>query len=154
MEDKTMLEHGYELIKTHLGYNDEETAMFKANPRNAKVLARAGEMRQKTIVFEVVKSRGCNSGHDVGTRFFFSGDGNLITKWAPKKVCAYALPNMAQAVFGLQELWYAGIDPNEMCFKRAGCFDVGVACGGWGNIIIEATVMDREAAEKLVVSKT
>ncbi len=150
MDDKDMLEQGYELIKAHLGYDDEEIARFKSSPKNAKVLARAMEMRQKTIVFEVVESKGCNSQHKVGTRFFFSGDGNLITKWAPKKICAYALPMMSQALFGLQELWYAGIDPNEMCFKRAGCFDVGVACGGWGRIIIEARVMDREDAAKLV----
>ena len=62
------------------------------------------------------------------------------------------MPNMRQAIFGLHELWYAGIDPNEMCFKRSGCFDVGVACGGWGNIIIEARVMDREEAEQLAAS--
>jgi len=137
------------LIQQHLGYDDEEMARFRADPRNAKVLAVAPEMRRKTIVFEVVKSHGCNSQHQVGTRFFYTGDGNLITRLAPKRVCAYALPVMTHTIFALHELWYAGVDPNEACFRRASCFDVGIGCGGWGNVVVEAKVMDREEAEKL-----
>jgi uncharacterized repeat protein (TIGR04076 family) len=137
------------LIQQHLGYDDEEMALFRADPRNAKVLAAAPEMRRKTIVFEVVKSQGCNSQHQVGTRFFFTGDGNLITSMAPKRVCAFALPVMTQIIFTMQDLWYAGVDPNEACFRRASCFDVGVRCGGWGNVVVEAKVMDREEAKKL-----
>ncbi len=54
------------------------------------------------------------------------------------------MPCMTQAIFGIQELWYAGVDPNEMAFKRGGCFDVGVHCGGWGRVIMEASVVSRE----------
>ncbi|NUM34030.1 MAG: hypothetical protein HUU50_05780 [Candidatus Brocadiae bacterium] len=122
----------WDMMKQHLGYTDEEIALFKNNPRNVKVMAAVPSMQKKTIVFEVVESQGCNSQHKVGTRFFFTGDGNLITKMAPSRICAYAMPIMAQAIFGVQELWYAGIDPNTLCFKRAGCFDVGIRCGGWG----------------------
>lgn len=139
----------WELMKQHLGYTDEEIELFKQNPRNAKVMATAPDMLKKTIVFEVVQSEGCNSGHTVGTRFYFTGDGNLITRMAPARVCVYAMPVMTQAIFGIQELWYAGVDPNELTFKRGGCFDVGVRCGGWGNIVLEAKLMDRKQAKEL-----
>jgi hypothetical protein len=46
-------------------------------------------------------------------------------------------------IFTATEFLYAGADPNEMRFKRAGCFDVGVACGGWGRIVPELKVEDR-----------
>jgi len=137
------------LIQQHLGYSDEEMAMFRADPRNAKVLQKALELRGKTIIFEVVRSHGCNSQHVEGTRFYFSGDGNLLTKMAPSRVCAFALPVMTQMIFGLQELLYAGVDPNEACFRRASCFDVGVRCGGWGNVVVEARVVDRDEAARL-----
>ena len=39
---------------------------------------------------------------------------------------------------------WAGVDPNEMRFKRAGCFDVGVKCGGWGRIVLQCRVVDRD----------
>jgi hypothetical protein len=126
-------------MKQHLGYSDEEIELFRKNPHNARVMATAPDMRQRTIVFEVVESEGCNSKHEKGTRFFFTGDGNLITKMAPPRVCAYALPVMTQAIFGMQELWYAGVDPSSLTFKR----------GGWGHIVLEASLVDREKARKL-----
>lgn len=134
----------WELMKQRLGYTDEELELFRKDPRNARVLATAPEMMQKTIVFEVVESEGCNSQHVRGTRFLFTGDGNLLTRHSPSRVCAFALQPMTQAVLAIQELMYAGVDPNTMCFKRAGCFDVGIRCGGWGRIVMEGRVVDRD----------
>ncbi len=136
-------------LQQHLGYSGEEMELFRNNPRNRQVLACGQKMLSSTIVFEVVESHGCNGGHTVGTRFFFSGEGNLLTRMAPSRVCAFALPIMTQMIFGMQELWYAGADPNQLCFKRAGCFDVGVRCGGWGHIVIEAQVIERQQALEL-----
>jgi hypothetical protein len=51
---------------------------------------------------------------------------------------------MAPLIYTASELFYAGIDPNEMRFKRTGCGDVGVNCGGWGHIIVELRVEDRK----------
>jgi hypothetical protein len=51
---------------------------------------------------------------------------------------------MASPIFVANELFYAGVDPNEMRFKRASCFDVGVQCGGWGQIVMEIRVEDRK----------
>ena len=41
------------------------------------------------------------------------------------------------------ELFYAGVDPNEMRLNRVGCFDVGVKCGGWGRIVLEVKMEER-----------
>lgn len=149
MTNEAVDEQMWELLKAHLGYTDQEFELFKNDPRNRKVLGCVPDMLRKTIVFEVVESAGCNSLHTAGTRFYFTGDGNLITRMAPRRVCAYALPIMTQAIFAIQELWYAGADPDGLCFRRAGCFDVGVLCGGWGHIVVEARVMDRKKAEEL-----
>jgi len=47
-------------------------------------------------------------------------------------------------IFAAKEFLYAGIDPNEIRFKRAGCFDVGIECEGWGRVVMEIRVEDRE----------
>ena len=133
-------------IKKHLGYTDEEMELFRSNPRNEDVLSKAPALLNKTIVIEVVESAGCNSQHKVGDKFLFDGAGNLLTKRCPKKVCIYALNAATGMIFAANELLYAGVDPNEMRFKRAACFDVGVQCGGWGRIVLELKVMEREAA--------
>jgi uncharacterized repeat protein (TIGR04076 family) len=133
----------WDMMQKHLGYTDEEMKLFREDPRNEHVMAAAPALMNKTIVFEVVKSHGCNSRHQVGDRFVFDGAGNLISKLSPKRMCVYALNAMAAPVFAMNELFYAGADPNRMRFKRTSCFDVGIGCGGWGQVVLEMRVTDR-----------
>jgi uncharacterized repeat protein (TIGR04076 family) len=141
----TKTEQGtWDYLQKHFGYSDEEMKVFKENPRNADVLSKSAALMNKTIVLEVVESTGCNSQHKVGDKFYFDGAGNLITKINPKRICIYALSAMSSPIFVASELFYAGVDPNEMRFKRTSCFDVGVQCGGWGQIVMEISVEDRK----------
>jgi len=152
----TSLEHGglpnreedtWRFFQQHLGYSDEELALFRARPQNTDVLAAAPALMQKTIIAEVVESHGCNSQHKVGDRFIFDGAGNLVTSRSPRRICIYALQGLAGLIFTTNELFYAGIDPNSLRFNRAGCFDVGVRCGGWGHIVMEVRVEERSRQE-------
>jgi uncharacterized repeat protein (TIGR04076 family) len=137
-------ENLWKFMQAHLGYDDEEMKKFRANPRNVDVLAKASELMDKTIVAEVVESKNCNSQHRVGDRFIFDGTGNLLTKKNPKRICIYALAELPKFIFAINELIYAGADPNKIRFRRTGCFDVGVACGGWGHIVMEIKVEQRQ----------
>ena len=134
----------WDFFQKHVGYTDKEMKEFRGNPRNEDVLSKGRALMNKTIVVEVVKSHGCNSQHKEGDKFYFDGAGNLITKLCPKRVCIYALSSVTMGIFASNELFYAGVDPNEMRFNRLGCFDVGVRCGGWGNIVMEIRVEDRK----------
>ncbi len=129
-------------MQQHLGYNDEELELFRSNPKNVDIISKAPVLMQKKIVAEVVSSHGCNSQHKVGDRFCFDGAGNLITKLNPKRICVHALSALSGPIYVANELFYAGIDPNEMRLNRVGCFDVGIRCGGWGHIALELRVED------------
>jgi len=134
----------WKFYQQHLGYSDEEMKRFKENPRNQDIVSKAPALMNKTIVVEVVDSHGCNSQHKVGDKFYFDGSGNLLTKLCPKRICFGALPPVASLIYAAHELFYAGVDPNEMRFKRTGCGDVGVQCGGWGHIVMEVRVEERK----------
>jgi len=134
----------WDFFQKHIGYSDEEMEAFRENQRNADVVSKAPALMNKTIVIEVVESHGCNSQHKAGDKFYFDGAGNLITKLNPSRICIYALSSMASLIFSSNELFYAGVDPNEMRFKRTGCFDVGLQCGGWGRVVMEISVEDRK----------
>jgi uncharacterized repeat protein (TIGR04076 family) len=134
----------WKVMKDRLGYTDQEMKVFRENPRNDDVLSKAPALMNKTIVLTVVESHGCNSQHKVGDKFLFDGAGNLLTSRCPKKICVYALSASASMIFTVGELFLAGIDPNEMRFRRAACFDVGVQCGGWGRIVLQLSVQDRK----------
>jgi len=137
-------ENTWKFMQQHLGFTDEELELFRNNPRNADILAKAPDLMQKTIVAEVVDSHGCNSRHHVGDKFHFDGAGNLITKLSPKRVCVHALSALSGPIYVANELFYAGVDPNEMRLNRVGCFDVGVKCGGWGRIVLEVKMEERQ----------
>ena len=136
----------WKVMKDHLGYTHEEMKEFRGNKRNEDVLSKAPELLNKRIVLEVVASHGCNSQHRAGDKFYFDGAGNLLTKRCPEKICIYALNAATSMIFASNELFYAGVDPNDMRFKRAACFDVGVQCGGWGRIVLELHMQDRKDA--------
>ena len=137
-------ENVWSYFQQHLGYTDEEMARFRSDPRNEDVLVKGMELMNKTIVAEVVESHGCNSGHKVGDKFCMDGAGNVISKLCPSRMCIYALSAIVPGVLAMNELLFAGADPNEMRFKRAGCFDVGIQCGGWGHIVMEVRMEDRK----------
>jgi uncharacterized repeat protein (TIGR04076 family) len=130
-------------VKETFGYTDEEMKLFLENPKNEVIVSKALALRSKAIVVEVVESHGCMAQHKVGDRFYFEGV-NLLTKQCPEKICISALSEMDRLVCGVFELFMAGVDPNKMIFNRAGCWDVGVRCGGWGNIVMEVKVEKRK----------
>ncbi|MFW9970395.1 MAG: hypothetical protein ACFFDF_09360 [Candidatus Odinarchaeota archaeon] len=132
-----------ENFKNNFGYSTEELELFLENPRNHDVLSNSLKLIGKTFIIEVIESHGCNSQHKVGDKFYFDGAGNLLTKLCPKKICIYALAELDKMIFAASELLMAGVNPNNMRFKRSSCFDVGLKCGGWGQIVMELTVMDR-----------
>jgi uncharacterized repeat protein (TIGR04076 family) len=138
-------EEEWKALQGQLGFSDEEMTVFKANPRNEHVLSLARQQMNKSIVIEVVESRGCASKHKVGDKFYFDGAGNLITKMCPGRVCYSAIASSSNLIFAAVEMFYAGVDANNILFKRVGCPDVGAACGGWGHIVMELRVEDRNA---------
>jgi len=137
-------EETWKFMQQHLGYTDEELEVFRSNPKNVDIMSKAPELMKKTIIAEVVASHGCASQHKVGDRFYFDGAGNLITKLNPKRICVHALSVLSGPMVVVNELFYAGVDPNEMRLNRVGCFDVGIQCGGWGHIAMEVKVEERK----------
>jgi uncharacterized repeat protein (TIGR04076 family) len=135
-------------FQQHLGYSDEEMELFRARPENLDVVAKGPELMRKTIIVEVVESHGCNSQHKVGDRFIFDGAGNLLTAKCPQRICFGALHGLGPLIFATSELAYAGVDPGSLRFNRTGCIDVGVRCGGWGHIVLDVRVEDRDAAQE------
>jgi uncharacterized repeat protein (TIGR04076 family) len=130
-------------IKERLDYNDEELKLFLDNPKNIEILTKSAPLLNKTIVIEVIESKGCASQHKKGDKIYFDGSGNLLTKLSPKRICIYALSVLESLITSALELIYAGVNPDVMRFKRVGCTDIGLECGGWGRIIMELSVIDR-----------
>jgi hypothetical protein len=137
-------ERMWKIVKRHLGYSDEELGVFRGNPRNADVIEKSSILNRKYIILEVVESHGCNSHHNIGDKIYFDGAGNLLFELSPKKICGYSLCNALLLIYTANEMLYAGIDPNTIRFRRTGCFDVGLQCDGWGKVVYELRVEDKQ----------
>ena len=68
------------IIQRKFGYGDNELEIFKNNPRNIDLINRRKELSKTTFVLEVIESKGCNSNHRVGEKFYFDYAGNILTK--------------------------------------------------------------------------
>jgi len=132
----------WQAIGDQLSLSEEDLAVLKDNPKYHRLLARTPKLMETAVVAEVVSSHACFSGHQKGDRLVFDGFGNLIRDKNPEKVCIYAVNAITPLVFAAFELIYAGKDPNDMLFQTAGCFDVGVACGGVGNIQLRISAVE------------
>ncbi len=134
----------WKYLQERLGYNDDELEKFKNNPRNVKVLQKAGDLLNKTVIFEVTYSHGCNIEHKTGDKFYFAAEGYMLAHKGPKKVCPYIMTTMAKMMTIIQERIYESLNPHPLFFNRGQCEDIGLECGGWGKIIIEARVEERK----------
>lgn len=131
-------------FQKRMGYSDQEMEQFRSEPRNAAVLANASEIKKKTIIVEVIEAHGCISGHKVGDRFILDGAGNLLSALCPERMCIYAISCLQHIVFSMGEMICADRDANTIKFKRTGCFDVGLECGGWGRVVMDVRMVDRD----------
>ena len=95
------------------------------------------------------RARNCNSGYQAGDKFILDVDGNFITKFCPPRLCVYAISQLAVPVALINERLSEGLDPNQFHFMhQVRCLDVGVACGGYGEVRFEVKVVPRVKESK------
>jgi hypothetical protein len=125
------------IIQKRLGLDDDEFKAIGDNPKYRRLFENALEASKYRLVAEVVESKGCHSGHVKGQKIVFDSSGNLLTREAPDRVCAFLMPNLVLIINAFFENLTNGRDPNEVTFNRTNCFDVGHGCGGWGRVVLE-----------------
>ena len=121
-------------FRKQIGYTDEELEEFKKNSKRVRLVERTPELLKYRIVAEVIRSHGCTIGHKVGDKFIMSGMGTLETRKCPDHICMFALSYLSPFVAMIQDRISEGLDPNGLVYDRVSCMDVGLECGGWGQI--------------------
>ncbi len=104
-----------EVIKRYcerVGYNELETEKFLEGGhrvRQVKSLSEAAPIY--SIEAKVVEAKHCNTGYQVGDRIILDVDGNLISKFCPKRMCVYLITQLAIPVALINERLSEGLDP-------------------------------------------
>ena len=139
--NETIIQH----YSQRVGYTDEETERFKEGGHRIRHVERLSRAASKySIIAEVVESRNCNSGHEVGQTFTLDVDGNFITKLCPKRMCVYLTSQFTIPVALINERLSEGLAPNDFHFMRyLRCPDTGVDCYGYGEVAVKVHVVPR-----------
>ena len=139
-EDKTLKRYA-----ARVGYTAAEMAEIKeGDPRLRQIQRLSRAAARYSIAAEVVKARNCNSGYQQGDKFILDVDGNFITKFCPPRLCVYAMSQLVVPVALINERLSEGLEPNQFHFMhQVRCLDVGVECGGYGEVRLEVTVVSR-----------
>ncbi len=141
VEDNKALKRFGELV----GYTEADLKQFQPGDPRLRQMERLGRAAARySIAVEVVRARNCNSGYQEGDKFILDVDGNFITKFCPSRLCVYAISQLAVPVALINERLSEGLDPNQFHFMhQVRCLDVGVACGGYGEVRFEVKVVPR-----------
>ena len=127
-------------FQQHMGYTDAEMAVFRSDPVKVKMVTESPEFVKSRIVAEVIESQGCHARHTVGQKFVMDGNGQLITRECPEKMCLFALAALESPVNQIYERFIAHSDPNNERTMVVQCSDVGLDKGGWGKILMKVSV--------------
>ncbi|MFZ5449651.1 MAG: hypothetical protein ACOZFS_13545 [Thermodesulfobacteriota bacterium] len=141
MEDNKALKRFGELV----GYTETDLQHFQTGDPRVRQMERLGRAAARySIAAEVVKARNCNSRYQAGDTFILDVDGNFITKFCPSRLCVYLVSQFAVPVALINERLSEGLDPNLFHFMhQVRCLDVGVECGGYGEVKLEIKVVPR-----------
>ena len=128
-----------------VGYTEGDLAHFQAgDPRLRQMERLARAAARYSIQAEVVRARNCNSGYQEGDKFILDVDGNFIAKFCPPRLCVYLMSQLVVPVALINERLSEGLDPNQFHFMhQVRCLDVGVECGGYGEVMLRISVVPR-----------
>jgi hypothetical protein len=128
-----------------VSYSEKELKTFLEGGHRIRHIERISEVApQYSIEAEVVKSRNCNSGHIEGQKLIMDVDGNLISKYCPKRMCVYLVSQLTVPIAVINERFSEDLSPNDFHFMRyVRCPDVGVDCMGFGEVMLKVQVVPR-----------
>ncbi len=127
-------------FQAHMNYSDEELALFRSDPAKVKMVTETGDFVKCKIIAEVVESHGCHAGHKVGDRIVMDGNGQLLTRECPAKVCIFAAAVLEAPVSVIYERFISNSDPKHERSDVVQCKDIGLENGGWGKVLMRVSV--------------
>jgi uncharacterized repeat protein (TIGR04076 family) len=141
-DQSSKIDRRWRKFQEHLGFSDEELATYMSNPKHIKAMEYASNFSTHNIVVEIIESKNCGAGYQVGDKFVIGGDGCLISNESPSKLCLAALYAMKPLVDRMWQAFYNG--SYEVLHDTVHCPDVGVENGGWGKILMRVRAVPKK----------
>ena len=99
----------------------------------------------------MVKATNCGYKPKIGDRYVFAPGGTIITEECTWPICVWALAPMLPFFYMYYDRILAGLDPNDCYMENIKCADIGVDCGGFGEIVLKISYKKNTEEEKMAV---
>jgi uncharacterized repeat protein (TIGR04076 family) len=141
--DQDRIERRWKKLQAKLGYTDEELAIFRSNPKHAKIVENPSTFGKYMFIAEIIECHNCGAGHKVGDKFVFTDNMELLRDECPKQMCYSALTSLERNLFCLWERLASDLSV-ELFYDEAHCTDVGVRRGGFGEVRMRVYAVPRD----------
>ena len=115
--------------------SDEQ--LKKITPTQWRVMESAPGRHQYRMVAEVLDSQTCSAGHQKGQKYVFSVSGYLLPEESTvTNLCLFAIAPMLPFILIVYDRLAEGLeDPSPKGWDSVQCADVGLDCGGIGQVL-------------------
>ena len=139
-------EQRWKKVQEHLGFTDEEMAIYRSFPSHVKAMEKAPAFATHEMVIEIIDAHNCAAGYKVGDQFVVDSEGCLIPKRCPPRLCAAAIYAFKPLI---DRMWQAFLDNSTaILHDTVHCPDVGVRRGGAGTVTMRARAVPKGEARK------
>jgi uncharacterized repeat protein (TIGR04076 family) len=136
------LEKRWKKVQEHLGFTDEELAIYRSYPQHVKAMERSPLFATHKMAVEVIEAHKCAAGYEAGDKFVVDAEGCLIPEECPSRLCVAAIFAFKPLV---DRMWQAFYDNStEILHDTVHCPDVGVRRGGAGAVTMRARVVPKD----------
>jgi len=136
-----------ELMLQMLEYTDEEIKGLTKKQRELLCV----DLYNYKMIAEVVKASNCGYKPKIGDRYVFAPGGTIIPEECTWPICVWALAPMLPFFYMYYDRIRAGLDPNDCYMENIKCADIGVGCGGFGEIVLKISYKKIDEEEKMAV---
>lgn len=123
--------------KALVGWTDEQ--IDSLSPKMLKFLRRPRSFgaEQYKMIAEVVRSENCGFKMKKGDKLVFGSAGILLPDESTASLCLWAIAPLLPFNYMIYDRLYEKLDPNGIFPDHVRCTDVGVACGGFGEVLFK-----------------
>ncbi len=120
-------------------YRASDEQIDKLTDTQWRVIKSAPSRWQYRMVAEVVEANNCLAGHKKGDKYVFSASGFLLPDESTvTRLCLWALAPMLPFIYIVYDRLAEGLDdPSPKGWDSMHCPDVGLDCGGVGQVLFK-----------------
>lgn len=124
-----------QFAKERYGASDE--LVKRLSDTQWRVIKSAPGRHKHRMVAEVIESRTCSAEHKRGQKYVFSASGFLLPEESTvTRLCLFAIAPMLPFILIVYDRLAEGLeDPSPKGWDSVHCADVGLECGGIGQVL-------------------